>query len=613
MSKFYSEPDTRKDQEISSGERKIVIVGSGPVGSFIAVLCCKINFDVIIYEKRDNFTRAINLKIENNFFQEVQNVISQLNVKSEFFLQLNEFLQNQNNRILIKDLEERFSKEAKLLGAKYIIRDVNSFEELKNEYKNSNPIILDCTGKNSKLRMNEFGSDDINLVSTPLTHAMILNFKANVINRNLSLYQVMKHTENIKLAEIVVSKVKDENGFSNVTIPIFISNELALVFDTKYPDINRNPLNPFTTTENVPEMIFFPICCVLGNILVDGSEIDLSSVKVKKIEIGCGYAIQRSKDNLICLGDSAIHLAFFRSLNLGLKHALELFIKLSMLQPNVQSLNGVLEEFKKHYPHLNPVRIYPTNARNVFFIVTKVMWYGCFGYCLTNHKRERLTPVQGIRENQIEEVYKKFNKSISVWSNLLMSFEAQREEDIQLEVQNNRTKNIQFDYLAWFIELNGKSFFIRFSEMARLVNGKIPLQKCEFEFIHKCFKARKNGKYSIINAIKNYLELTGNDEFVQLKMICDIPNFSEEEKISKIQLMSNLMLNDGTIKRRFSSVIKNSMNSQIISVFISNELVQNRNSNQKLLQHDEELDFVFVKPQKKETFDSPIENDLIEF
>ncbi|GFQ65475.1 uncharacterized protein TNCT_395021 [Trichonephila clavata] len=206
--------------------KNIIIAGSGPVGSFMAVLCAQLGFPVTVYEKREGFTRNINVKIEGPFFKEVQEVLSRLNVKTEFFGKLNEHLHSQRNRILIKELEERFAREAKSLGAKYITREVESFEELYKEHKASDPIILDCTGRNSKLRINEFGPD---IVSSPLQHAMYVNFKAKITDNMSSLYQVMKYMRNIKLTEVVLSKRKDKDGFSDVTLPVFITDELARV------------------------------------------------------------------------------------------------------------------------------------------------------------------------------------------------------------------------------------------------------------------------------------------------------------------------------------------------------------------------------------------------
>lgn len=86
-------------------------------------------------------------------------------------------------------------------------------------------------------------------------------------------------------------------------------------------------------------------------------DIDWSSVLVKKINITCGYGVNRSRDRYVCLGDSAAHFAYFKSLNFGLKHAFELMKILS----SYHGLKCKLPEFnekdaislcKSYYPPL---------------------------------------------------------------------------------------------------------------------------------------------------------------------------------------------------------------------------------------------------------------------
>ncbi|GFV15638.1 uncharacterized protein TNCV_2043851 [Trichonephila clavipes] len=555
--------------------KNIIIVGSGPVGSFVAVLCAQLGFPVTIYEKRPEFTRNINIKIENDFFKEVQEVLSRLNVKTEFFTRLNEHLHDQRDRILIKELENRFAEEAKSLGAKYITREVESFKELYNEHKTLDPIILDCTGRNSKLRINEFGPDKDNIVSSPLQHAMYVNFKAKITGNMSSLYQVMKYMRNIKLTNVVLSKCKDQDGFSSVTLPVFITDELAQVFDKEYPNISREPLNPFNSS--VSDSIFFPISSLLGNLIVDGCDVDLNSVQVKKIEISCGYAKNRSKDNYVCLGDSAIHLAFFRSLNLGLKHALEFFIKLSMLQANVQAPkdNEIIKKFKEHYPHLHPISVHHTVARNVFLVVTKVIWYGCFSYCLTNHHRERLTNRSGIYKSQVSNILEELNKNLSTWSNSLADFEAKRDEDIKNEIHSNKTKSVLYDYLSWFIDINGKSF-IKISELARAARGKYSLYPKDFKFLLECFKMRREAiATSSINVMSSLLDQLEGKEFDQLKKICVKEDLSDEEKTKLIGDAVNSKLTATKRKRELKRDSSDAnVSSNFILALIKNEIAQ---------------------------------------
>ncbi|GFR28400.1 lactamase_B domain-containing protein [Trichonephila clavata] len=381
----------------------------------------------------------------------------------------------------------------------------------------------------------------------------------------------MKYMRNIKLTEVVLSKRKDKDGFSDVTLPVFITDELARVFDKEYPNISREPLNPFNSSRLVPDSIFFPISSLLGNLIVDGCNVDLNSVKVKKIEISCGYAKERSKDNYICLGDSAIHLAFFRSLNLGLKHALEFFIKLSMLQPNVQTPKDdeIIKKFKEHYPHLHPVRVHPTVARNVFLVVTKVIWYGCFSYCLTNHERERLTNRSGVYKDQVVNILNELNQKLSTWSNSLADFEAKRDGDIKNEIHSNKTKSVLYDYLSWFIDINGKSF-IKISELARAARGKYSLYPKDFKFLLECFKVRREAIAT--NVISSLLNQLKGKEFDQLKKVCAKEDLSDEEKMKLIGDAANSKLKRKRELRRDSDDAN--VSSNFILALIKNEIAQ---------------------------------------
>jgi 2-polyprenyl-6-methoxyphenol hydroxylase-like FAD-dependent oxidoreductase len=54
-----------------SNVNHLVIVGSGPVGSLMAALISQLGIPVTVYEKRNEFTRSINVKIEPIFFKKV--------------------------------------------------------------------------------------------------------------------------------------------------------------------------------------------------------------------------------------------------------------------------------------------------------------------------------------------------------------------------------------------------------------------------------------------------------------------------------------------------------------------------------------------------------------
>lgn len=529
--------------------KHIVIVGSGPVGSFMAVLCRLLSFEVTVYEKRKEFTRDINLKINGDLFKEVQDALARLDVQSNFFAEFYKYLRRQNGRILIKHLEEKFTEEAISLGAEYIFKEVTNVWDLKVNYRTEDVLILDCTGRNSKLRELIFGSDEVNVVTTPLQNAMYITFKSKFAN-DTSLYQVMKNVSSIKLTEVVVSKNKDADGFANVTIPVFITSKLARCFDEEFPDINRKPLNPFQSSIPVPDTIFFPVSSIIGNLLVDDCYVDLNSVKVKKIVISCGYANIRSKSYFICLGDAAAHLAFFKSLNLGLKHAFELFIHLSMFTkdtaPSVD-YDDIMKQFSYHNPHLNPIKVYPTRARNLFFIITRVVWYGCFTFCTTNQKTTRLIDVTGGTEREVYVLITKYNEKLSRWDDSLKDFEEKREVDMQSEISSNKFKNISFEFASLFIDINGKSVF-KISEVLREVSGRHSLYRKDFDFFLKCFKMRRevlryqpgcsetnnDATMNFIHNMLKYLVKKSSPILSKIKGYCADEKLSSDEKFELI-------------------------------------------------------------------------------
>lgn len=429
---------------------EIVIAGAGPVGGFNSVLYSLIGLPCTVYEKRDSFTREINVKITEGFFAQVNNALFSLNIRDPFFSELDKQLKEKNNRILIKDLENIFKEKALSQGSKYIIEEVSTFDELYDRHQSNNPIIIDCTGRHSKLRVNKFGQDSENMVVIPLESAMHINFRAifNTLHKD-TLYSAMKNNDDIRLTEIVASKKKSHDDFKNITIPVFISKKLAAIFDEYFPHINRDPLTPFHSSNRcdyIPDELFKTISSILGSLILENWIIDFKSISIKKIEITCGYSKTRSKFCNICLGDSAVHLAFYKSLNFGLKHSLDFFTLLSGyngLSDHVLSYNlnlnnsDILEDFKRKNPSLNPIYVRNTASRNVFLVVTKVLRYGAYSFCISNHETQQLTSMLGVNESEIEEILYQLNKNLKNWNSLLEKFEQKRTHDINEVIENN--------------------------------------------------------------------------------------------------------------------------------------------------------------------------------
>jgi hypothetical protein len=64
-------------------------------------------------------------------------------------------LVEKNGKILLNVLEKTLKSKAEELGVKYIIgKELKTFKEVYQMHENNSPLILDCTGRNSFLRVN---------------------------------------------------------------------------------------------------------------------------------------------------------------------------------------------------------------------------------------------------------------------------------------------------------------------------------------------------------------------------------------------------------------------------------------------------------------------------
>lgn len=64
---------------------ELIVVGGGPVGNFVAVLAGMLGVPCFVYEKRNAYTREINLKIEKNFFRDVGNTMNKISRRNSTF------------------------------------------------------------------------------------------------------------------------------------------------------------------------------------------------------------------------------------------------------------------------------------------------------------------------------------------------------------------------------------------------------------------------------------------------------------------------------------------------------------------------------------------------
>lgn len=84
-----------------------MIVGGGPVGNLSAVLAGFMGAKTTVYEKRDSYTRQINLKIEIDLLKDISRIFQHIaRRKDDFFDKMYNLLVEKDGKILLNYLEK---------------------------------------------------------------------------------------------------------------------------------------------------------------------------------------------------------------------------------------------------------------------------------------------------------------------------------------------------------------------------------------------------------------------------------------------------------------------------------------------------------------------------
>lgn len=182
-------------------------------------------------------------------------------------------------------------------------------------------------------------------------------------------------------------------------------------------------------------------------------------------------------------------------------HALEFFVGLSTycIEPDATSSDEqILRQFRRDNIGLLPSYVCRTCRRNSYMVVTKVLFYGCFHYCLTNHRTERLKSPLGIRKAQVDDELRKLDARLSNWSCVLGDFESRRKRDIYREVQSNLDKNDMYKYISWIIDVKGSSP-VKISGVISMARRGYFLSPESYIFFLRCLKVLKRGNVPSIS------------------------------------------------------------------------------------------------------------------
>ena len=64
----------------------MAIVGGGPIGNFCAVMAGLLGINATVYEKRGDYTRQINVRIQQNFFSLAWKIVKELSFNQDMFM-----------------------------------------------------------------------------------------------------------------------------------------------------------------------------------------------------------------------------------------------------------------------------------------------------------------------------------------------------------------------------------------------------------------------------------------------------------------------------------------------------------------------------------------------
>lgn len=224
-------------------------------------------------------------------------------------------------------------------------------------------------------------------------------------------------------------------------------------------------------------------------LVVEDWDIDWASVAIKKIEITCGYARERSRGQIVCLGDSAAHFAYYKSLNIGLNHAAKFFEMLTEYSQIEMKLPPFKEEeiksiFRKSSPLLAFYSAAPSLFPCKYYITTKAVLYGAFVLDLRNLLARKLDIIPCSSREKAADHFKNYESEKvkeESWKQWIGRYEEWRLSVIKKVVAQNSMKNNNTNIIGKVIQINNLSP-IRISETFSYLTKGYSLKAQDFVF-----------------------------------------------------------------------------------------------------------------------------------
>ena len=303
----------------------IVVVGGGPVGLWTAIQAKKRypNQDIQVYERYQEYARSHVLKLERMSLMLYSKRANDAAEKT--FMEA--VLGSHNHNIVeaafdgeddvyirTNDLEDALKTYAENLGIQTAYQHIDSPEMVEAMHPECDNFIA-ADGAHSKMRLALMGENSKK--EYPLQHVVEMKYEADGKTGSLDTAENFRVNKNLdSMAFEYVGKEKD--GKTPVTLRFFVDEE---IYNTMPEASFKQPLT--LETSKLPDNLTADIELYmdarkekLGEQYKNGSskisKLTLSLYRAKK------FAMQKRKKNWFLVGDAAMGVPYFRSLNAGL-------------------------------------------------------------------------------------------------------------------------------------------------------------------------------------------------------------------------------------------------------------------------------------------------------
>lgn len=311
-------------QQITEDSPNVLFIGAGPVGLWTAIQAKlkEPQLNITMLEKHQTYQRQHVLRLNRSSFEGVHQ-----KVRDAF----REFLDKPGTYFNIRTdvIEERLKKLAQQEGIQIVNSVFSSPAELVKTYANAQ-YIIGADGANSLVRKEVF--NDKKKEDEVLQHTVLFKYTINGEGKTLDRLECLKLSSDI--GSFVSEHVgKPLNGASSATLQLFVDKEtseaIAQDFNVKNPASLKNLLdhnNPKVQAlgNKIQTWLEYKKVHYNEQMLNDSGRLNAVPLKryaaekfVKTLE----HMLPSDKRKIcwVLVGDSAMGVPFFRSLNLGLK------------------------------------------------------------------------------------------------------------------------------------------------------------------------------------------------------------------------------------------------------------------------------------------------------